>query len=52
MRSQQKLERFLTALAKQNVSASNNIKLLSAIIFFYAELLAEAMSVSGPLDAS
>ena len=61
MPSQQKLERFLTALAKQNGAASPQNQAFNAIVFSYAEVLeglettmgylhAKAMSVASPRD--
>ena len=37
--SEQKLERFLTALAKDNVAASTQNQAFNAIIFFYKEVM-------------
>jgi site-specific recombinase XerD len=37
--SEQKLERFLTQLAKENVSASTQNQAFNAVIFFYKEVL-------------
>src|ERR1700722_16221066 len=37
--SEQKLERFLNALAQQNVAASTQNQAFNAIIFFYKEAL-------------
>ena len=55
--SEQKLEGFLTALARDNVSASTQNQAFNANMFFYrvettmGYLHAEAMSVASPLDA-
>jgi site-specific recombinase XerD len=53
--SEQKLERFLTTLAKEDVAASTQNQALNAIVFFYQEALmgylhAEALGVRSPLD--
>ncbi len=41
--SEQKLERFLTALAKQDVAASTQNQALNAVLFFYQEALGMAL---------
>ena len=62
--SEQKLERFLTALAKKDMSASTQNQAFNAIFFFYKEVMghkslettmgylhADALGVRSPLDA-
>lgn len=41
--SEQKLERFLTALAKEDVAASTQNQAFNAILFFYQEALGVAL---------
>ena len=40
--SEQKLERFLTALAKKDIAASTQNQALNAITLFYKEVMARA----------
>jgi integron integrase len=41
--SEQKLERFLTALAKEDVAASTQNQAFNAVIFFYKEVMGSAL---------
>ena len=62
MPSGQKVERFLTALAKTGIASSTQNQALNAVVLFYKEVLgqpptmgylhADAMSVASPLEAS
>ena len=46
--SEQKLERFLTALARKDVAASTQNQAFNAIIFFYQEVLgSELKNIQG-----
>ena len=52
--SEQKLERFLTALATEGVAASTQNQAFNAIVFFYQEVAwgaAQFMATPGPIPA-